>query len=45
MDINKSYENSVLTDDAVLKKSRKLDKLLNLYGLQNGKKSEAVSNK
>jgi len=30
-DINKLYENSVLTNDEVLLKSRKLDKLLNTY--------------
>ena len=30
-DINKLYENRVLTDDEVLHKSRKLDELLNTY--------------
>ena len=30
-DINKLYEHSVLTDDEVLHKSRKLDELLNMY--------------
>jgi hypothetical protein len=30
-DINELYENSVLTDDEVLHKSRKLDELLNMY--------------
>jgi hypothetical protein len=30
-DINKLYEVSVLTDDEVLHKSRKLDELLNMY--------------
>ena len=30
-DINKLYENSVLTDEQVLHKSRKLDELLNAY--------------
>ena len=30
-DINKCYENSVLIDEEVLRKSRKLDELLNKY--------------
>ena len=30
-DINKLYENSALTDDDVLHKSRILDELLNIY--------------
>ncbi len=30
-DINELHENSVLTEDEVLHKSRKLDELLNMY--------------
>jgi hypothetical protein len=30
-DINKSYENNALIDDIVIKKSQKLDALLNQY--------------